>query len=250
MPSQLHTMKRKLPYVLVQRSAIPLCVQGSMFEPDKFHKVMAVASMAAKTGYWQKKVKNRIQAGEMRLLTSTLGVTRQGRLTSEATGKTLKLNSLNDAISKHRDSWFSHIMYMDHSRFPWYMLLHKPTGKRSLGRPRKRWVSQMWGASTNESQMLQVEEEKEDWNLSPEAVFDVWDFSWFFSVRWGNWQKFLKQATTVSSTHVLSSSAVTSHPTTRHSTRVRILSWKRVGEILGSRGGGYENVWLLECYTV
>jgi hypothetical protein len=89
------------------------------------------------------KDKNRIQAAEMRFLRSSMGVTRQDRLTNEAIRKTLNVNSLYDTISKYRHSWFNHIKRMDHDRFPRYMLSYKPTGKRSLGCPRKRWISQM-----------------------------------------------------------------------------------------------------------
>jgi hypothetical protein len=89
------------------------------------------------------KDKNRIQAAEMRFLRSTMGVTTQDRLTNESIRKTLNANSLYDTISKYRDSWFNHIKRMDHGRSPRYMLSYKPTRKRSLGRPRKRWISQM-----------------------------------------------------------------------------------------------------------
>jgi hypothetical protein len=89
------------------------------------------------------KDKDRIQAAEMRLLRSTMGVTRQDRLTTEAIRKTLNVNSLNDTVSKYRHNWFNHIRRMDHSRFPRYMLSYRPTGRRGPGRPRKRWISQI-----------------------------------------------------------------------------------------------------------
>jgi hypothetical protein len=89
------------------------------------------------------KDKNRIQAAEMRFLRSTIGVTRQDRLTNEAIRKTLSVNSLNDTSNKYRDNWFNHIRRMDYSRFPRYVLSYKPTGKRSLGRPRKRSINQI-----------------------------------------------------------------------------------------------------------
>jgi hypothetical protein len=42
------------------------------------------------------------------------------------------------------------------------MLSYKPNGKRSPGRPRRRWMSQVWGAATDESPMHEVEEEEEE----------------------------------------------------------------------------------------
>jgi hypothetical protein len=42
------------------------------------------------------------------------------------------------------------------------MLSYKPTGKRSLGCPRKRGTSHIWGAATDESPMHEEEEEEEE----------------------------------------------------------------------------------------
>jgi hypothetical protein len=39
------------------------------------------------------------------------------------------------------------------------MLSYKPTEKRSLGRPRRRWMSQIWGAATDESPVHEVEDQ-------------------------------------------------------------------------------------------
>jgi hypothetical protein len=83
----------------------------------KFYIVTAVCAGLYGIENWilMEKYENRIQTAEMRFLTSTLGVTRQGRLTNEAHGKTLKLIGLNDAISKYRDCWFNRLMCVDQS---------------------------------------------------------------------------------------------------------------------------------------
>jgi hypothetical protein len=111
----------------------------------KSYKVKAVSAGLYGSENWAltQRDKNIIQAAEMIFLRSRIGVTRQDRLTNEAIRETLNVNSLNDTNSKYRNNWFNHIRRMDHSRFPRYMLSYKPTGKRSLGRPRKRWISQI-----------------------------------------------------------------------------------------------------------
>jgi hypothetical protein len=106
----------------------------------KFYKVFAVSAGLYGSENWVLKI---IQAAEMKFLRSTMGVTKQHRLINEAIRKTLNVNSLSDTISKYRDNWFNYIRRMDHSPFPRYMLSYKPTRKRSLGRPRMRWVSQI-----------------------------------------------------------------------------------------------------------
>jgi hypothetical protein len=75
------------------------------------------------------------------------------------------VNSLNDTTGKYRDNWFNRIWRMDHSRFPRHMLSYKPTGKRSLGRPRKRWISQIWGAATGKSPMHEEVVEEEEYKF-------------------------------------------------------------------------------------
>jgi subtilisin-like proprotein convertase family protein len=75
----------------------------------KFYKAMAVSAGLYGSGNWAltQKDKNRIHAAEMRFLRVTLGVTIQDRVTNEASRKTLKVNNLNDNISKYRDNWFT-----------------------------------------------------------------------------------------------------------------------------------------------
>jgi hypothetical protein len=77
----------------------------------KFYKVMAVSAGLYGSENWvlTEKDKNRVQAAEMRFLRSTMGVTRQDRLTGEAIRKTLNVNSLNDTTGKYRDNWFNRI---------------------------------------------------------------------------------------------------------------------------------------------
>jgi len=70
------------------------------------------------------------------------------------------MDNLNDTISKYTDNWFNHLTHMDHSRFPRYMLPYEPSGKRGLGRPRKRWMNRIWGAATDDSLMQEEEEEE------------------------------------------------------------------------------------------
>jgi hypothetical protein len=50
------------------------------------------------------KDKNRIKAAGIRFVRAKLGVTRQVRLTNEAIKKILKVDNLNDTISKYRDN--------------------------------------------------------------------------------------------------------------------------------------------------
>jgi hypothetical protein len=70
----------------------------------KFYKVIAISAGLYGSEIWvlTEKNENRIQAAEMRFVRSMWGSTRQDRVTIVAIRKTLKVNSLNDTISKYR----------------------------------------------------------------------------------------------------------------------------------------------------
>jgi hypothetical protein len=43
-------------------------------------------------------------------------------------------------IKSRRIAWLGHVMWMGEKRIPKRVLEWKPTGRRSKGRPRKRWI--------------------------------------------------------------------------------------------------------------
>jgi hypothetical protein len=47
---------------------------------------------------------------------------------------------INDKINSSRMRWAGHVARMGETRNAYRILVGKPEGKRSLGRPRRRWV--------------------------------------------------------------------------------------------------------------
>jgi hypothetical protein len=45
-------------------------------------------------------------------------------------------------ITSRRVAWLGHVMWMDDKRPPKRILQWKPIGKRTRGRPRKRWIEE------------------------------------------------------------------------------------------------------------
>jgi hypothetical protein len=135
-------MKRFSMYALLSSGNMTRSFGSQVLMQDN-HSISSACLYGSENWVLSEKDKNRIQAAKMRFLRATLGVTRQDRLTNEAIRKTLKVDNLNDTISKYTDNWFNHLTHMNHSCFPCYMLSYKPTEKRSLGRPRRRWMSQI-----------------------------------------------------------------------------------------------------------
>jgi hypothetical protein len=99
----------------------------------KFYKNMVVCVGLYGSENWvlTEKDKNRIQAAVMRFFIPMSAVTRQDRLTDEVITKILKVNCLDDTISKYRDNWFNHLTRMDPSRFPRYMLFWKENSRQT-----------------------------------------------------------------------------------------------------------------------
>jgi hypothetical protein len=46
---------------------------------------------------------------------------------------------VNDTVEQYRNNWLQHINRMKDSRLPKRTLQYRPSGKRDIGRPKKRW---------------------------------------------------------------------------------------------------------------
>lgn len=88
--------------------------------------------------------KRRIETSEMRFLRSMLGVTRRDKLKSEDIRKQLKCERMVEEIQKYQNTWYNHIKRMSPGRLPRQAYFYKPTGRRDVGRPRKRWTEQIF----------------------------------------------------------------------------------------------------------
>jgi hypothetical protein len=60
----------------------------------------------------------------------------------------LKINSVLEYTDQYRNNWKQHVQRMDRSHMPRQMMIYLKKGKRSLGRPPKRWretITGHWG---------------------------------------------------------------------------------------------------------
>jgi hypothetical protein len=81
----------------------------------------------------------RLEAADMRFLSSVKEYTRLDKIRSEIIRKELEISGIQDVRSKHKHNWINHLERMDNTRFPKHALNYIPRGKRVRGRPRKRW---------------------------------------------------------------------------------------------------------------
>ena len=69
----------------------------------------------------------------------TAGYTKWDRKRNEEVLQELNIIPTIDYIHKYQKDWLRHVNRMPRGRIPRAILNYNPQGKRSLGRPRKRW---------------------------------------------------------------------------------------------------------------
>jgi len=80
----------------------------------------------------------RLDDAEMRFLRSVTGYKRLDKIRSGILRKEIEISGIQDARTKYKQNWISHLERMDNNRLPKHALNYKPRGRRDRGRPRKR----------------------------------------------------------------------------------------------------------------
>jgi hypothetical protein len=79
----------------------------------------------------------------MSFLRAVKGCTGHDRLRNEDIRNELGIEPIRDKLSNYRQNWETHLERMSEERIPKQILYHQPRGRRTVGRPWKRW-NQMW----------------------------------------------------------------------------------------------------------
>jgi hypothetical protein len=75
----------------------------------------------------------------MKFLRRTAGYIKLDKKKNTDILRELKINSVLEHIDQYRNNWKQHVQRTDRSRIARQMMAYRPKGKRSLGRPLKRW---------------------------------------------------------------------------------------------------------------
>lgn len=107
----------------------------------KFYRIMAAPVLLYGSESWvtTKPLESRVQAAEMRFLRRTKGCDRRDHIRNDDIRAELGIYSLLEKVTQYRKQWKDHVERMPAERLPLQILNYKPAGKRSIGRPRKRW---------------------------------------------------------------------------------------------------------------
>jgi hypothetical protein len=86
--------------------------------------------------------KKRIEAAEMKLLRPLAAYTLRGHKYNDDIRSELGVQSITEIFDFYRTNWHDHLLRMEPYRVPLQVYRYRPTGRRNVGRPKKRWEEQ------------------------------------------------------------------------------------------------------------
>jgi len=88
--------------------------------------------------------RRRIEVAEMKLLRPLAGYTLYDHITNDyIRRRELRITGILDKIDEYRRNWLSHLQRMPQNRMPLNSYHYRPQGRRTIGRPKKRWRVQL-----------------------------------------------------------------------------------------------------------
>jgi hypothetical protein len=87
--------------------------------------------------------RRRIEAAEMKLLRPLAGHTVIDHTTNDSIHRKLQTEFILDKRDEYRRNWLLHLQRMPQHRIPLKSYHYTPQGKRTVGRPKKRWRAQL-----------------------------------------------------------------------------------------------------------
>jgi hypothetical protein len=87
--------------------------------------------------------RRRIEAAEMKLLRPLAGHTINDHKSNDFIRRELQTECIRDKIDEYRRNWLLHLQRMPQHPIPLKSYHYSPQGKRTVGRPKKRWREQL-----------------------------------------------------------------------------------------------------------
>jgi len=79
----------------------------------------------------------------MKLLRPLAGYTLYDHKTNDYIRHELQITSILDKLDEYRRNWFQHLQRMPQNQIPLKSYYYRPQGRRTTGRPKKRWREQL-----------------------------------------------------------------------------------------------------------
>ena len=94
----------------------------------------------------------------MKLLRPLAGYTLYDHKTNDYIRRELRITDTLDKIDEYRRNWLSHLQRKPQNRIPLKSYRYRPQGRRTIGRPKKRWREQLflWRRNGSKGPILDV----------------------------------------------------------------------------------------------
>ena len=108
---------------------------------DKVFKTIIITAMTYGSECWavKKKDENKLNSAEMRMVRWARGKTWLNHIRNEDIRKKAHIKSVETFLENNRLKWFGHCLRREHNHICAKSLLLEVSGRRSRGRPKKRW---------------------------------------------------------------------------------------------------------------
>jgi hypothetical protein len=87
--------------------------------------------------------RRRIEVAEMKLLRPLAGYALYNNKTNDSIHRELQTDCILDKIDEYRRNWLLHLQRMQQNRIHLKSYHYSPQGKRTIGKPKKRWREQL-----------------------------------------------------------------------------------------------------------
>jgi len=87
--------------------------------------------------------RRRIEAAETKLLRPLADYKLYDHKTNDYIHRELRITGILDKIDEYRQNWLSNLQRMPQNRIPLKSYHYRPQGRRTIGRPKKRWHEQL-----------------------------------------------------------------------------------------------------------
>ena len=111
---------------------------------QRIHNIVSKPALKYSCETWVlgSREKSRLEAAQMRFLRPLMGVTRLDRLRNVDIRAQLMENNIIEEVQYYQKEWKDHVLRMPPSRYPRQALFYQPSGRRNIGRQRRRWSDQ------------------------------------------------------------------------------------------------------------
>jgi hypothetical protein len=87
--------------------------------------------------------RRRIEAAEMKSLRPLAGYTLYDHKTKDYIRRELQITGILEKIGECRRNWFQYLQRMPQNQIPLKSYYYRPQGRKTIGRPKKRWREQL-----------------------------------------------------------------------------------------------------------